>query len=277
MEFLPPRNAPQIFAASSPSLAMVAGATRWLPIDSLLSIATVESRAQINAHIGGIIRNASIFGTCGANDATFTLRVNGASTSLVITMPGAGGKAWFTDLVNEVQIDEGDLINWEVTCGAGAPTCYIIQCQFFPIMGEDSQYHGIYYPQRTIPQKFVSSRATGTPGFVGILYFGIEGRAGGATTENRANLTIQHGGTLRNLRIYAIPDANDSPVIVRVNGVNSSITTTITGGAAEGVFTDLINIAEVNENDTVNLQITGGAGGTLSIFMTQIDFIPRIP
>lgn len=277
MEFLPPRTAPQVLAAINPNLNMAAGLTRWLPIDSYMDVGTLEARTQLFAPVSGIIRNARILGLPGLNDATFTLRVEGADTPLVITMTGGGGYGDYTDLVNQVMVNAEDRINWQVTCGADAPTsCRILQCQLLPDVGEDPQKHGMYYPQRTVPQMFAAVRCTGTGNWAGIRWAALEGRWSSASEEARSIMTMQHGGTLRNLRIYALPPAVDSPCVVRVNGADTVLAATIIGGAGEGLFTDLVNTVEVDEGDTVTLSINSG-GVAIRIFFNQVDFVPRIP
>lgn len=95
--------------------------TRYISIDGTDNfIYNTENQVQVPIACAGTIRNmyAHLNNSPGVGKSyTFTLRVNGANTTLSVTISGADTQA--SDLVNEVAVNAGDLISISVTPAAG--------------------------------------------------------------------------------------------------------------------------------------------------------------
>ena len=97
-----------------------------------------------------------------------------------------------------------------------------------------------------------------------------------STTESTAQTQIPKAGVIKNLAIVILSNARttDSTARIRLNGANSSITTTITA-LGTGTFEDTSNSENVIAGDLVNFSVTTGAGAaeTLSVQTISIDYI----
>lgn len=89
-----------------------------------------ETQSQILSSRSATLRNLRVFLTAapgGATSRTFTVRVNGAGTTLLATVAGAATTA--TDLVNTVAVVAGDRISLLHTV-VGAPAAAVGQAVF---------------------------------------------------------------------------------------------------------------------------------------------------
>ena len=96
-------------------------------------------------------------------------------------------------------------------------------------------------------------------------------------TSEAPTQAIWRGGaaTLRNLRLRANTNgrSTNTTVTARVNGANTSLVATITGGAGAGTYVDTTNTASLADGDTWNYAITTltGTGAVACNVSAQID------
>jgi hypothetical protein len=106
----------------------------------------------------------------------------------------------------------------------------------------------------------------------GVTRFASVASAGLQTTESNARFYFRKSGVLRNLSWYAAVYSLDAGAVitVRINGSDSSITTTIN---AAGEFSDTTNTINVNEGDymTIRFDSTGSSSGSVSNQIWSIE------
>jgi hypothetical protein len=90
------------------------------------------------------------------------------------------------------------------------------------------------------------------------------------TTENTQYWSTTHAGTLKGLFIRTTGTQPNSTCVctVRVNSVDTGITTTVTANAVAGTFSDLTHTATVAANDKISLKCVQGT----SLSATMGDF-----
>lgn len=93
-----------------------------------------------------------------------------------------------------------------------------------------------------------------------------------AANENRVRTFVGKAGMLRNLRIHALPGANNATATVRINGGNTAITTVITGGAGEGIFSDLANTVAIAAGDYITVGVASGAAAP-TLFWISLEYL----
>lgn len=110
----------------------IGASDRWSHIVGADSGEASEAAAQTPWPVTGKFKDFSVVweNLTAANEADFALRINGAD-AIVFSIDGAGGtKQGMVDLVSEIDVEEGDLVNWRVLRTAGADTTVSIIITF---------------------------------------------------------------------------------------------------------------------------------------------------
>lgn len=144
---------------------------------------------------------------------------------------------------------------------------------------------GMKFPEPVKKEKIVFSTGGGsipanTTTFLQSLDQVGEASGGSLVTENSVflNYLVTRSGTLRNLvvRCTAAPGVGQTFVYtVRVNGVPSTLTATISGVAI--VATDLVNSVQVAIGDRVSLQVVTSLTAIVSFHATSFSFEINMP
>jgi hypothetical protein len=103
-------------------------------------------------------------------------------------------------------------------------------------------------------------------------YFPVMGECAFTATENRTRTFVGKAGMLRNLRIHALPGVNNATATVRINGANTAITTVITGGAGEGIFSDLANTAAIAAGAYITVSVASGAASP-TLYWISLEYL----
>jgi hypothetical protein len=122
-----------------------------------------------------------------------------------------------------------------------------------------------------VPMMSWSANLSGT-GITASTTVFLKAYSGGTTTttENTQYWSTTHAGTLKGLFIRTTGTQPNSTCVctVRVNSVDTGITTTVTANAVAGTFSDLTHTATVAANDKISLKCVQGT----SLSATMGDF-----
>jgi len=108
--------------------------------------------------------------------------------------------------------------------------------------------------------------AAGDTNYSGPFFFGI-------TPTNFSLVTWPVGGKLRNLRVRtstAQPGTGSLVITVQVNLSDRALVVTIPAGSAAGVYTDLVNSADLSAGNSIRWKIVNNAA-TNSAVIWGID------
>lgn len=238
-------------ALSSTTFNNVGGINSW--------VTTEAQRQNIIARQGtfkwAYIATSSAQPASGA--IVFTLRVNGADTSIVITIALSSAAGTFTDLANTATISAGDLVCWKAVNSATAASAIFIGSGIY-FYGNDAKYSrsktviGGLYNNLTIAQ--------------GTFFSYIYGPSVDAT-ENKRQCVIPVPGTITGG--YLVTSTTQSNGVMtwtlRINGVDKALVITVANGSAAGTFTDLVNTVGVVAGDLVCWKVVQSSGASASI------------
>lgn len=110
----------------------IGASDRWSMIVDVDSGEASEAAAQTPWPVTGKFKDFSVVweNLTAANEAVFAMRINGADV-ITFTVTGAGGtKQGMRDIVSEIDVEEGDLVNWRVLRTTGADTSVSIVITF---------------------------------------------------------------------------------------------------------------------------------------------------
>jgi hypothetical protein len=93
-----------------------------------------------------------------------------------------------------------------------------------------------------------------------------------AANENRVRTFVGKAGMLRNLRIHSLPGANNATATVRIDGAPTAITTVITGGAGEGIFSDLANTVAIAADSYITVSVASGAAAP-TLYWISLEYL----
>lgn len=93
------------------------------------------------------------------------------------------------------------------------------------------------------------------------------------TTEVQAQVPWQEAGTFSNLRVFVTSSSSTSAVsvVLRVNGVNTSLSASITAGAT-GQFVNLTTTASINVGDLLSVALNRGGTENIAVAGYTLDF-----
>lgn len=184
----------------------------------------------------------------------FTVMKNGSTTGLTVTISGTNTTA--TDTINTAAFTAADTISLQAvptsTPTASGKVWWNVQSDAVgqPIFGS-------------------SNNSTST-----LQYTGVMGR-GDATVETRQQVIMPCAGTISNLYVVlSVAPAGVTAKIItlRVNGVASTLTTTVTGAATSN--SDTIHSVSVAAGDLVSMEANVTGAPAASATRTSILFTP---
>jgi len=212
---------------------------------------STEANRKIRVRHATTLRNAQIFVQTNTVTAasTWTLRKNGADTSIVISV-GASSTGVFEDTSNSVSIAAGDDVNWKIITGATGTsiTSNTLGLQSDP----------------TSTTKTTSMPVWGydvTFGTASSTVYGHPTRGAWVTTEVEAQMKIRTAGVMKNFAVFVGSNARttNSTFKSRVNGADGAFSVTY-GSGATGLQEDTSNTDTIASGDNFNWSLTTSTG-----------------
>lgn len=236
------------------------------------TISAVEGAVAVNYLVtrGGLLKNlvAAVDAAPGAGETyTYTVRVNGAPTAITCQIAGAGLAN--SDLVNTARVVVGDRVTVQVvTSAAASVTLHNVAIE-------------VAHPSKRIPYERINftSYATTVPANT-TRYISSLGRAPLAGSMDAIEMRWPNyylnarKGTLKNfvaLASVAAGAAQSFVYTMRVNGVNSALTVTVSG-AAQVTGMDTTNVVQIDPGDRITLQVVTSAGAAVATHAASFDF-----
>lgn len=203
---------------------------------------TEQNRQQVAASAGKLTNfYVELHGSPGAGKSyTFTLRINGVDTALVVAIADAATSG--SDLVNEVNVSAGDLLS--ISCvPAGTPTARKARWSML--------FEGTTAKESLVLGVADTSNVQ--------TVFAPTSQSSGATDSDEPSKRqiCPTSGKLKNLYVNLDVDPGIAPdayrFTLRVNGVDSALTVTIPAPATTG--SDLVNEVVVSAGQALTYKI----------------------
>lgn len=233
-----------------------AGATFYGLLSGFSGTESTESHAQYKSKSSATLQNLFIHVT--GNSATIETihsRINGVNGNLAINIT-SGLSGFLEDTTHTDSIASGDLINtsWVNTSGTG------LLFQTLAIDYLTSNGDAIVMGGQTGGSPITANTTT---------YLDIS--TAGSTTEANVKILAQIAGTFSSLECYSSSNTNTgtSTLTFRNNGVNGNQTISIAASTA-GYFEDATHTDTVATTDRINLSLTTGVSGTLTLINVGI-------
>lgn len=230
---------------------------------TLVNATTIaEARKQPVVRASSTLANMQLYVISNgrSTDTLLRSRKNGANGNMLITVP-AGATGYFEDTTNSDSLAAGDNFNYAFTTGTGAGTI------------SWSTISAFLTPTGTIMTPLLAASNNATVTFaVGTLFHPFGGSIlGTIASEANAYTKYNYSATLSNLflSVSANTHTGTRTINFRKNGANGNQTFTISAGAT-GYFEDTTNTDAVVANDLVNMQLSGGTTGVLSVIMAGV-------
>jgi hypothetical protein len=214
-----------------------------------------EALTQVKFRTGGVLKNARVYVTANSSTTNVAVksRINGANGNINVTVT-ALTTGEFVDNTNTDTIASTDLVNWD-TSGAttGNPSGGTMKVEFVPTDSYLNQLSG-------------SASNSVTSGTTAYLAPACSFGSASTVAEARLQAPVDFDYTISKAEVYVSANAtsSNSTFDLRVNGVSSAITMTITAGVT-GYFSDLSNTVSGNSGDLINFRCVNGGGGTLTM------------
>lgn len=124
----------QLWATTqSAGVVMTAAVARYLFMKGPLTVgvtAITSNRVKLRVPKNGVFLNLRVYGIPSANSAIVLMQLNGFDSALSATMTGGAAEGEFLDSTHSIAVTAGDLVDWEITCGAAAPTIHSISVEY---------------------------------------------------------------------------------------------------------------------------------------------------
>jgi hypothetical protein len=190
----------------------------------------------------------------GTGSLVFTLRINSADATVVITVAAGSAAGTFTDLTNTSTATAGQLGGWKIKNNASSTSA--------ALTGIGVYYHGTdaHYTQPKTVVAGVYNIST-IAGSSGTLFEIITG-SGTSATENTRQVIFPMAGTIKYAYLNTITTQPASGSLVRTlrkNGADQSIILTVAAGSTSGTFTDLTHTVSVSAGDLLNWKVVNNA------------------
>lgn len=240
------------------SATIAGGLTRYIQVTGGTPNATEDNMTSVVSDDGKIrwmyLRTSTAQSATGT--LTITLRVNGADSSLALTLGAGAAAGLYSQTGITVSVVAGDRITLKIVEGSGTSAA---------ITGIGLLYHGkdpLWSHSRTM----VSSTGTGatlaasSTGYVDFTSGAIQ-----ATETARQNISPSIC-LIRNLFFTTTttqPASGSLVVTMRKNEVDTSLTITIAANSVAGTYSDTVNTTKkFNPGDRVNLKLVNNATAT---------------
>lgn len=253
------------------SAQTAAGVTRYLcPFGGGFVDTTAE--VWIEMPFAATLRNlrvASVSGFGGSSTTAYTLNVNSVASSLVATVNQGAGSTSGSDLTHSVNVVAGDKISLSYVHAATASTSGVEVSACVEVTPTSGDRDVLCFCAAALvastAQRFTRDFCAGSTG-TALL-----------TTET---FVLAPGpGTLRNLRVSCRADPTgigNVTWVVRVNGVDTAVTTVISEGAIPHAGSDTTHSVGVVAGDRISVAatasvvpLTNGADFLISVELTE--------
>ncbi len=193
---------------------------------------------------------------------TFTVRNNGADSSVIATVPTSGLVSSYTDFTNTSAISAGDTVNLEMTNNATGISASLAACSLgiVPDTGTPSM----------IGMRINNAFGSGTTNFATPLVLNF------STTDANQRQPVNRAGTASNL--YAFVDVASgagatTAITLMKNGVATALTGTIAALASGSISLDLVNTETfvATDNWSVRIVQTNASGAHIASLSFQYD------
>lgn len=224
---------------------------------------TVEANAQLEQRRVGDYKNLAVHVTASTTNSaiTVTLRNNGASTSLTVSLTAAT-TGWFEDTTHTVTVAQGDLIDLEYVTPSGMTGSCTIGSGCLDFITTTN--HAI----------FVDSNDAGSAIAANLTRFlGLTGNSSVLTQDARAQFKIGNA-VVREITCYITANTVTAATTIKIrrNGVNGNNSISIPSSST-GRFSDYSGHEDVFDPTTNNLIsyaiITGATGTSITIRSMQ--------
>ena len=219
----------------------------------------------------GVLRSLVVHssGTPGiAETYVYTVRVNQAPTAITCTISGAASRD-ASDLVNYASVVVGDRVTLQVVTSAAAALSLHAVFLEVDMATTKGGFENIHFSSG------ITTIAANTTTFLGLCYrFTALGAITGTELSASIGFSVLRKGTLRNLVAWAVAAAGVGESFIytlRVNTINSTLTTTISG-AAQVTNTNIVNVVVVNPGDRITIQIITSLAAAVTLHAVSFDF-----
>lgn len=195
---------------------------------------------------------------------TFTIRKNQADTGVTITISDNNTLGF--DYTHTVDFAPGDMLAIKETC-VGSPQAATYA---FAALGNN--------PTTKCQHMACSDFFGANPSTSATTFMSPMGGKFGNATEVNVQQVVPAAGSISGLQAYlfGVPGGAASwTITLRKNGVDTALTTTVTGGAAQG--SDTTHSVAVAKGDLISLRLTpAGTPSTLGYYTVAVAFTPTI-
>lgn len=241
-----------IGSGSQPDLSGIAPSTTvYNPIvGRQIANNATESTTQYRIRAAITFSNLRVFvPTNTTEDPTIQLRINGANGNQSLAIP-TDATGDFEDVTNTDILVSGDLVNLQITTGAGT-----------------MHTSGFWYSMSQLQTDGVEGRPTATAATVGAGngFYRIEGASFNPEALEAGSKVIS-GADVRARNYYGLITSTsvtaNRDIFLHVNGVDTDLGVTVPGSTT-GEFEDLVSSVDISVGDFVSHQQSGSGSGSL--------------
>jgi len=242
-----------------------ASVTRYITANGALGIQTTEIeqlKGYVTRAATAQMMRVNVYANARSTTNTFNFRVNGANGNQTIPI-GAGLTGWFEDASNTDTIAAGDYITYSIVTGTGSGS------------------FNFDFPQVSLEDASTSANlvgfANGNMATNATRYASFIAASTLETTEALAETKLRGTGTIKNAGVHILTNASTADVTytLRINGADTSITFTVTGGAGAGLHYDSTNTETYADGDLVCWKIVRPTStGTFTAQRNIAEIVP---
>lgn len=240
--------------AAGPGTAQFVSVTRYWPLAGTDETST-EAQAQMRirdsytwSHLGVNIASNTVTAT-----STVRSRVNGADGNQAVSIPSSS-TGFFEDTSHSDSLADGDLVAIALTTGGSGSS--LLANTISSLLGHSGD----------VSVLAAASLTNGWQANGATRWTPVHGPLVASTSEVRTEVTCRQPTTLSRLRAYVAANAasGTSSIKLRVNEADGNQALSISAGAT-GEFEDTTHSDAIGDGDEVDLQLTGGGAGAISV------------
>ena len=242
----------------------------WPPSGQVSGITALESNVQHKVKKAGTLKNlcVPVASNARTTDTSVTVRVNGASTGITLTIPPLAA-GFIEDTTHTASVAVDDLIDFMTVTGTGTET---LVPDNLMIEYETTSGHG-FITGGSLGATAELATPANTTG-----YMVPSGENKLDSTEANVKLKTRIPLTLSNLTISVRVNTVSAPstLKMRINGLDGNQTITIPANTT-GYFHDTTHTDTVDADDEIDYQlITGATGTSMTIRQIAVWSLPEI-
>ena len=250
------------------SVASTANTTQFWTIPGRPTVDTTEDNVKIKVRIPGRFSKLSVrlpgYSVNGTTDLIF--RKNNADTILKVTTDNVNGAKNVDDVVNYIDVVDGDFISLKTVPGGATGTFTLGQANvnFAPADG-------------SVCQLFAATRATTFTSNNVTAYMSYALDCLNHNSEGDSKARQKLAGVYKYFYVLVTANARTSTTTFRSrkNGANGNLVISVAAGTT-GIFEDSANQDNVAAEDDYNFSVSNGAGSSEAITWTvvSVHFFP---